>query len=90
MEKRRSPLKSLNHRELIAIASNLQECLVMRWEAFKIALEKMDWSYNHIADFGQWRQGSQDYLMLRIARISLPDQARSWSMLDEAEQKAYG
>lgn len=83
-------LENLSLRELIATVSNLQECLVMRWEAFRIALEKMDWSYNYIADFELWRQGRQDYLTLKNTCFSLPNPTRACNMLDEAEEKAYG
>lgn len=83
-------LDSLNLQELIAITSNPQECLAMRWEAFRIALEKTDWSYNYIDNFSLWKQGSQNYLMLKSACLSLPDLKRVHNMLDKAEQKAYG
>ena len=83
-------LNNLDIQELITIASSLQECLVMRWEAFRIALEKMDWSYNYIDDFSLWRQSSQNYLMLRKACSSLPDRERARNMFFQAEKRAYG
>ena len=83
-------LENLNWNALINRACDVGECLVVRWEAYRIALQDFDWFYVYATEDVIFRKGLDQFFLLLDAHRALRrvDSGRSYRMFGEARRDA--
>ena len=83
-------LENLNWPALINRVLDPRECLVLRWEAYRLALKDFDWYYPY-AEEQLYAKGIDNFMLLKEAQRSMAeiDPDRAHRMFVEAQEAAF-